>query len=260
MLHREFPDQASEWTDPVTRRRLPQLMGASLALAGLTGCSTQPARARRSCPTSGSPEAMVPGQAAVLRHGHAAGGLATGVLVESHEGRPTKIEGNPQHPASLGATDLLTQASILGLYDPDRSQTVTYRGRPRAWNEAVAGDPRSALDKLKTAAGRRPAHPDRDGHLADAGRPDRRSCSTRTISRSASGISTSRSSRDRAAQGRKLAFGEAVNTHLPLRQGRRHPVARRRLPARRGPARCATPAISASAAACGRRTGAGKSR
>ena len=79
-------------------------------------------------------------------------GLATGVLVESHEGRPTKIEGNPSHPASLGATDLLIQASILGLYDPDRSQAVTYRGRPRAWNEAVSAF-RGALDKLKNRQG-----------------------------------------------------------------------------------------------------------
>ena len=138
MLHREFPDQASEWTDPVTRRRFLMLMGASLALAGLNGCSTQPAPREKIMPYVRQPEAIVPGKPLYFATAMPLAGVATGVLVESHEGRPTKIEGNPSHPASLGATDLLIQASILGLYDPDRSQAVTYRGRPRAWNEALS--------------------------------------------------------------------------------------------------------------------------
>ncbi len=98
------------------------------------------------------PEAIVPGKPLYFATAMPLAGVATGVLVESHEGRPTKIEGNPSHPASLGATDLLTQASILGLYDPDRSQAVTYRGRPRAWNEALFAI-RAALEKLKTRQG-----------------------------------------------------------------------------------------------------------
>ena len=81
---------------------------------------------------------MVPGKPLYFATAMPLAGVATGILVESHEGRPTKIEGNPGHPASLGATDLLIQASVLGLYDPDRSQAVTYRGQPRAWNEALS--------------------------------------------------------------------------------------------------------------------------
>jgi molybdopterin-containing oxidoreductase family iron-sulfur binding subunit len=152
MLHREFPEQASEWTDPVTRRRFLMLMGASLALAGLNGCSTQPAPREKIMPYVRQPEAIVPGKPLYFATAMSLAGVATGILVESHEGRPTKIEGNPSHPASLGATDLLTQASLLGLYDPDRSQAVTYRGRPRGWNEALSAL-RGALDKLRIRQG-----------------------------------------------------------------------------------------------------------
>jgi MoCo/4Fe-4S cofactor protein with predicted Tat translocation signal len=152
MLHREFPDQASEWTDPLTRRRFLMLMAASLALAGLNGCSTQPAPREKIMPYVRQPEALVPGKPLYFATAMPLAGVASGVLVESHEGRPTKIEGNPSHPASLGATDLLMQASILGLYDPDRSQALMYRGRPRAWNEALSSI-RGALDKLKIRQG-----------------------------------------------------------------------------------------------------------
>ena len=155
MMHREFPEQASEWTDPVTRRRFLMLMGASLALAGLNGCSTQPAPHEKIMPYVRQPESMVPGKPLYFATAMPLAGVATGILVESHEGRPTKIEGNPNHPASLGATDLLIQASILGLYDPDRSQAVTYRGQPRAWNEwRCSSWPCAATrDKLKTRQG-----------------------------------------------------------------------------------------------------------
>ncbi|HEY7426874.1 MAG TPA: TAT-variant-translocated molybdopterin oxidoreductase [Gemmataceae bacterium] len=152
MLHREFPDQASEWTDPLTRRRFLMLMGASLALMGLNGCSTQPAPREKIMPYVRQPEAIVPGKPLYFATAMPLGGVATGVLVESHEGRPTKIEGNPGHPASLGSSDLLMQASILGLYDPDRSQAVTYRGRPRAWNEMLSAL-RGSLEKLKKDKG-----------------------------------------------------------------------------------------------------------
>jgi len=130
-LEREFPEQASEWNDPDGRREFLRIMGASLALAGLSACTRQPEE--KIVPYVKSPEQVVPGRplffaTSVLDHG-----FAKGVLVESHQGRPTKIEGNPDHPASLGATDIFGQAAILGLYDPDRSQTITHRGEIRTW-------------------------------------------------------------------------------------------------------------------------------
>ncbi|MEK6629295.1 MAG: TAT-variant-translocated molybdopterin oxidoreductase, partial [Acidobacteriota bacterium] len=131
-LHREFPEQASEFADPVGRRQFLRLMGASLALAGVGACTKQPAESI--VPYVHGPEEIVPGKPLFFATAVPLGGYATGVLVESHEGRPTKIEGNPEHPASLGATDLFAQASILGLYDPDRSQTLTHLGDIRIWS------------------------------------------------------------------------------------------------------------------------------
>src|SRR3954464_6875093 len=99
-LHREFPDDATEWTDPVTRRQFLTLMGASLALAGLSGCSTSPAPAEKIMPYVRQPEEIVPGKPLFFATAMTLGGIASGLLVKSHEGRPTKIEGNPDHPAS----------------------------------------------------------------------------------------------------------------------------------------------------------------
>ncbi|HEY7327228.1 MAG TPA: TAT-variant-translocated molybdopterin oxidoreductase [Gemmataceae bacterium] len=161
MLHREFPEQASEWTNPVTRRRFLTLMGASLALMGLSGCSTQPAPREKIMPYVRQPEEIVPGKKLYFATAMPLAGVATGMLIESHEGRPTRIDGNPLHPGSppgsrddaeVGSSDLLMQASILGLYDPDRSQGVTYRGQPRTWNEMLA-ELRRALAQLKNQGG-----------------------------------------------------------------------------------------------------------
>ncbi|HEV8061584.1 MAG TPA: TAT-variant-translocated molybdopterin oxidoreductase [Gemmataceae bacterium] len=136
LLHREFPVQADEWANPVTRRTFLSLMGASLALAGLAGCSQPPPE--KILPYIRQPEDIVPGKPLFFASAMPLAGIGAGVLVESHMGRPTKIEGNPDHPASLGATDVFTQASILNLYDPDRETGVTYLGRPSTWNEALA--------------------------------------------------------------------------------------------------------------------------
>jgi MoCo/4Fe-4S cofactor protein with predicted Tat translocation signal len=135
MLHREFPKGASEWLDSVSRRGFLKLMGASLAMAGMTACTKQPLEPI--VPYVKQPEEVIPGRPLFYATAFTLGGYANPVLVESHLFRPTKIEGNDQHPASLGGTDLFAQASILGMYDPDRSQTVTYLGDVRTWGDLV---------------------------------------------------------------------------------------------------------------------------
>ena len=131
MLHREFPRFAAEWNDSVGRRRFLRLMGASLALAGLSACTRQPMEPI--APYVRQPEELLPGKPLYFATAMPLGGVATGVLAESHQGRPTKIEGNPDHPASFGATDAFAQASVLTLYDPDRSQTLTHLGEISAY-------------------------------------------------------------------------------------------------------------------------------
>jgi len=142
MLHREFPENASEFTDPAGRREFLRVMGASLALAGVTACTRQPTE--KIVPYVRMPEEIVPGRPLFFATAMPFAGGATGLLVENHMGRPTKVEGNPDHPSSLGATDAYAQASILGLYDPDRSQTITNLGEVRPWS-AVAAAVQSAM-------------------------------------------------------------------------------------------------------------------
>jgi MoCo/4Fe-4S cofactor protein with predicted Tat translocation signal len=133
-VHNEFPSLLPEpesIADPVARRAFLKVMGASLALAGVTACTRQPAE--KIVPYVRQPEEIIPGRPLFFATAMSLGGVATGLLVESHEGRPTKIEGNPQHPGSLGATDIFSQAAVLGLYDPDRSQTLLSLGEIRPW-------------------------------------------------------------------------------------------------------------------------------
>jgi MoCo/4Fe-4S cofactor protein with predicted Tat translocation signal len=137
LMRREFPSQAAVWPDGLSRRKFLTLMGASLALAGVSGCSPKPAPATRFAPYVRAPEEMAPGKPLFFATAMTLGGAGVGLLVESHLGRPTKIEGNPEHPASRGATDLFHQGSILTLYDPDRSQTPTYLGQTRTWEAAL---------------------------------------------------------------------------------------------------------------------------
>ena len=150
MLRREFPEQASMFDDPLGRRQFLTLMGASLALAGLTGCTRQPEE--KVVPYVKPPEGVIAGRPLFFATAVLDGGYAKGVLVESHLGRPTKIEGNPDHPASLGATDARGQAAILDLYDPDRSQTLMHLGEILPWGSFLASM-KSALDAQRPVQG-----------------------------------------------------------------------------------------------------------
>jgi len=151
LMHREFPKGASEWLDTVSRRGFLRLMGASLAMAGMTACTKQPLEPI--VPYVRQPEEVIPGRPLFYATAFSLGGYASPILVESHMYRPTKIEGNDKHPASLGGTDIFAQASILEMYDPDRSQTLTYLGDVRTWNDfsnAIRG-PLSVQKGLKGA-------------------------------------------------------------------------------------------------------------
>jgi len=166
LVAREFPQQAETWDDPVGRRTFIKLMGASLALAGLSGCVFQPPE--KIVPYVKQPEETIPGKALFFATAAPLFGAATPVLVRSNEGRPTKIEGNPDHPNNRpsefpkddaaqdprgsSATDIFTQASILGLYDPDRSQTLTYREDIRTWTTFV-GEMRTLIDGQRAKQG-----------------------------------------------------------------------------------------------------------
>ena len=135
-LHDEFPSEVEAISDPVQRRSFLKLMGASIALAGVTACTRQPTEAI--VPYVRQPEDLVPGKPLFFATAMELGGVATGLLVESHEGRPTKIEGNPEHPGSLGGADVFAQAAILGLYDPDRAKTLTNLGEVHPWSSYLA--------------------------------------------------------------------------------------------------------------------------
>jgi molybdopterin-containing oxidoreductase family iron-sulfur binding subunit len=149
-LHREFPKGASEWVDSVSRRGFLKVMGASLGLAGMTGCVRLPLEPI--VPYVRQPENVIPGRPMYYATAVTLSGYASPVLVESHLGRPTKIEGNDLHPASMGGTDIFTQASILGLYDPDRSQSVMSMGDQRSW-QAFLSAIRGPLSAQKTLQG-----------------------------------------------------------------------------------------------------------
>ena len=140
LLHREFPRAASEWDESVDRRDFLKLMGASMALAGMAGCGRAPEQ--HIVPYVKQPDGLILGRPQQYATVMPFGADAIGILVESHEGRPTKIEGNPDHPSSLGGTDAFAQAAILDLYDPDRAKAATYAGDIRTWAtfQAAAAD------------------------------------------------------------------------------------------------------------------------
>lgn len=127
----EFPSIAERLPARLSRRTLLKLMGASLSLAGLAACS----RAESIVPYVRQPEMLIPGKPVFYATALSSDGFGIGAIVESHEGRPTKVEGNPDHPASRGATDAVMQAAVLTLFDPDRSRTPLKDGEPASYGD-----------------------------------------------------------------------------------------------------------------------------
>ncbi|HWI56922.1 MAG TPA: TAT-variant-translocated molybdopterin oxidoreductase, partial [Bacillota bacterium] len=128
-VEREFPEDASEWVDPVSRRHFLKIMSASFLLAGVgltSGCRRPVEKIE---PFSKMPENYVHGVPQYFATAMPAHGSAIPLVVKSNDGRPTKIEGNARHPDSNGGTDRFAQASILNLYDPDRATRFTCNGK-----------------------------------------------------------------------------------------------------------------------------------
>src|SRR5580658_10275167 len=210
MMHREFPKGASEWLDAVSRRGFLRLMGASLAMAGMTACTKQPLQPI--VPYVRQPEDVVPGLPMFYATAFTLGGYASPILVESNLYRPTKIEGNEQHPASLGGTDIFAQASILGMYDPDRSQTIAYLGDVRTWGnflEAIRG-PLNAQKAVQGAGIRILTPTVSSPALADQLR------SVLKLYPQAKWHVYEPVNRDNVFEGAKMAFGQAVETQYKL--------------------------------------------
>jgi len=133
LMQEEFPRQsgAGEWVDAVSRRGFLKVMGASFALAGLAGCTKQPDEPI--FPYVKQPEDLILGKPMYFATAHPFPTGAVPVLVKSDAFRPIKIEGNPEHPMSKGKSDAYTQATLLDLYDPDRSKGVLSRGNDSEW-------------------------------------------------------------------------------------------------------------------------------
>lgn len=210
MMHREFPKGASEWLDSASRRGFLKLMGASMALAGMTACTKQPLEPI--VPYVKQPEETVPGRPMFYATAFSLSGYANPVLVESHLYRPTKIEGNDKHPASLGGTDVFTQASLLDLYDPDRSQTVAYLGDVRTWGDFVQAI-RGPLTSQKTlqGAGIRVLTPS----FSSPALADQKDAFLKLYPQSKWHV-YGPINRDNVYEGARFAFGQAVETQYKL--------------------------------------------
>jgi len=202
LVEREFPQGASELNDPVSRRTFLKLMGASLALAGVTGCTYMPRE--KIAPFVHQPMGRTPGVPLYYASSVLLNGYATGVLVRQNDGRPTKIEPNPQHPGSAGGTDLFVQAEILTMYDPQRSTQVLNKGVASSWDDCVAAvgealKANSAGLRLLTTTVTSPTLADQIAQLLKA-YPQARWYQYDAINR------------DNVYEGARLAFGEDVTT------------------------------------------------
>jgi len=151
----EFPanSESDRKTFSLERRDVLKLMAASAAAAGLSACTKLPPE--KIVPYAHPPEEIIPGRPLFYATSFPHHGVSTGVLVESHMGRPTKVEGNPEHPGSNGGTSVFMQASILNMYDPDRSQSVLHEGRVSTWDDFIAAMGNARTRFFPTGAGLR---------------------------------------------------------------------------------------------------------
>ncbi len=133
-VEQEFPESLPELDNPISRRKFLSVMGASMALAGLAGCRKP---VEKIIPYVSQPEEVIPGVPSFYATTMPFGASAYGLIVECHEGRPTKIEGNPQHPSTLGRSSAYIQAEMLNLYDPDRSDKVLNNNVKTSWDGFV---------------------------------------------------------------------------------------------------------------------------
>ncbi len=204
-LENEFPHDPAKDSDGLNRRDVLKLAAASAALAGLSACTKLPTQ--KIVPYVKAPEEIVAGKPLFYATSMPLAGVAAGLLVESHMGRPTKIEGNPEHPGSLGGTDVFAQAATLGMYDPDRSQTIVFEGRISSWAAFL------------TAMGNEKAAMSADGNglriLTDTVTSPTLGAQINALLKklpAAKWHQYEPCSRDNSREGAKLAFGRPVNT------------------------------------------------
>src|SRR6204780_113949 len=210
-LENEFPHDPAKDPEGLNRRDVLKLAAASAALAGLSACTKLPTQ--KIVPYVKAPEEIVAGKPLFYATSMPLAGVAAGLLVESHMGRPTKIEGNPEHPGSLGGTDVFAQAATLGMYDPDRSQTVVLEGRINSWAAFL------------TAMGNEKAAMSADGSglriLTDTVTSPTFAAQISALLKklpAAKWHQYEPCGRDNAREGAKLAFGRPVNTVYKLDQ------------------------------------------
>jgi len=215
-MHREFPAGATELLNSDDRRHFLKVMGASMALAGLglTGCRRWPEE--HVMPYAHRPEGRMPGVPVHYASGMELGGVGYGLLVTSYDGRPIKVEGNPEHPATRGATSAIMQASILNLYDPDRSRFPRHNGEQATWDEFAAWA-KEHFDDLASRRGRRLAF------LTEAtSSPSAERMKQKLQDRfpAAEWYEYESVNNDNVRQGSVMAFGEPQRTHYHLEHAR----------------------------------------
>jgi MoCo/4Fe-4S cofactor protein with predicted Tat translocation signal len=210
-LENEFPHDPEKDQDGINRRDVLKLAAASAALAGLSACTKLPKQ--KIVPYVKAPEEIIPGRPLFYATSMTLAGVANGLLVESHMGRPTKIEGNREHPGSLGGTDVFAQAATLGLYDPDRSKTVMHNGRISDWPSFEAAMGNAKVQLLSGGSGFR--------ILTDTVTSPSLAAQIQALVKQVPGSQWHQyepCGRDNVREGARLAFGRPVNTVYKIDQ------------------------------------------